>query len=213
MIRTWTPADGFTRKPKPVINPTVIEKPKSAQPPKPKRPKPSALKRQRAYWLKQNQLSPQDYTIANQYLVKQIRTQTPMIFVGDLGAITCTIRRLWRYDIDSIIDGRKKRIHKLDQAMYHKAEDAPAVEKLLTHDPTQACGRLPKARSERYQVDDAVLLASLTDKTPLCFALRTGHTLTGMVRWFTAYDIGLTCGDGVSVHLFRHAVSDCHPQR
>ena len=123
-IRTWTPADGFTRKPtvieKPMnrgmpssashaVKPTVVEKPKP--PVQAKRRKPS--ERQRAYWLKRNQLEPSEYTVADQYLVKQAKTQTPMVFVGYGRVYACTITKLWRYHVDLSIEGRKKRIHKL----------------------------------------------------------------------------------------------------
>lgn len=199
-IQVWTPETGFTRKTKPVIvKPTVVEKPTPAQPSKAKRRKPS--ERQRAYWLKQNQITAR--TIADQYLVKQAKTKTPMMFVSYGRVFPCTITKLRSYDIDLMVDGRKKRIHKLDMALYYKASDAPAVEKLLTFDSDSVTGRPPQKLSELDVVD----LSVLERGRAVTLTLRTGHRLTGVVRWFCVDDIGLTCGEGVKVHLFRHAIS------
>jgi len=199
-IRTWTPADGFTRKP---VKPTVTEKPKPPVQPKPKRRKPS--ERQRAYWLKRNRLSLQEYTVADQYLVKQIQTQTPMVFVGYGRVIACTVKKLWRYDLDLSIKERKRNFHKLDFAVYYKSVDASAVEKLLAFDADSVSGKPSRKLSEREAVD----MGALRTGASVTLTLRTGHTLTGEVRWITAYDIGLTLDNGAKVHCFKHAIVFC----
>jgi sRNA-binding regulator protein Hfq len=208
----WTPADGFTRKTKPVIvKPTVAEKPK----PPPVQPKPSSRKpseRQRAYWLKQNQLSPQEYTVADQYLVKQARTHTPMVFIGYGVIYSCTITWLWRYDLDLILDGvstgSTRRIHKLDLALYYKVQDKEAVEKRLAFDADSVRDRPSQKLSERDGVD----LSAVERGLKLTLTLRTGHRLTGVVRWVTDYDVGLTLPNGAKVHVFKHAISSCQPR-
>jgi len=214
-IKVWTPETGFTRKTQPVVTqPPVTEKPKPkskskpppAQPSKPKRPKPSALKRQREYWEKCNRLTPDDYTIADQYLVKQVKTQTPMVFLGYGMTYPCTVTKLWRYDIDLNIDGRWKRIHKLALAAHYKQSDASAVESLLSFDASLMREKPAWKLSER----EAVNVDALDKGAVVSLTLRTGHRLEGVVRWFTADDIGLTC-DGVKVLMFRHAIANCQP--
>lgn len=206
-ISVWTPADGFTRKP------TVTEPPKPspppAQPSKAKLPSPSVIRKQRAYWLKQNRLSPQDLTIADQYLLKQAKTKTPMVFVG-YGRVYCGIAKsVWRYFLRVFVGDKLITAHKLNLSLYYKQADAPAVAELLFFDASWVRERPTKKLSERNGID----LSALERNATVTLTLRTGHTLTGIVRWVSRYDVGLTLSNGAKVHVFKHAISDRQPQR
>jgi len=129
-----------------------------------------------------------------------------MVFVGYGRVYSCTITKLWRYFVDLRIDGCKKRIPKLALAVYYKASDASAVESLLSFDASLMREKPAWKLSER----EAVNVDALDKGAVVSLTLRTGHRLEGVVRWFTADDIGLTC-DGVKVLMFRHAIANCQP--
>ena len=63
-------------------------------------------------------------------------------------------------------------------------------------------------RKGRYKVSNEILKASQASKSPMTVALRTGQVFTGIVDWYTPFDIALILSNGGKVKIFRHGLYD-----
>ena len=63
-------------------------------------------------------------------------------------------------------------------------------------------------RKNRYQVSNKMLKMSQASKSSMTVALRTGEVFTGIVDWFTPFDIALILSNEGKVKIFRHGVYD-----
>jgi sRNA-binding regulator protein Hfq len=158
-------------------------------------------------WLNNNRIEG-EYSVAEKYINKQIREKTPMVFHGYDGTLHCQIARLWKYNLNLLVDGRQQSYSKLRLACYYKERDAAAVSEAMGVSPEIQARKLEPVvpRGQRYPADDVVLKESAKKRSPIFVALRTGHLFKGYVRWFTPHEIRLILSNGVKVHIFRHAL-------
>ena len=184
--------------------------PKSEKIPTPDATSPEELGRKvqrKLQWLQNNRIEG-EYSIAEKYISKQIREKTPMIFHTYDGTLHCQIERLWKYNLNLLVDGKQQSYSKLRLACYYKERDAPLVEHgMLVHPQIEAKKlEVVVPRKDRLRIDDVPLKESAKTKRPIFVALRTGQLFKGYVRWFTPYEIRLIVQNGAKVHIFRHAL-------
>jgi CspA family cold shock protein len=77
--------------------------------------------------LKQRPMKPRKYNVGEQYILKQIKFHTPMVFELYTESIRCTVKELLKYELKLLCDQDVRQIHKLDIKYCYKQEYQPAV--------------------------------------------------------------------------------------
>ena len=145
------------------------------------------------------------------YILKQVKQRTPMIFeVYNHEPIPGTIRRVDKFSIDLNVDEKVRNVLKHDIKYCYKQEDADKVKVAVTSDESiRAQGLTPVIpRKERYHVDDDVLKETKEEKKPVRILMREGEIISGIIEWFSFYDIKVCLLKGGKVVVFRHAIYD-----
>ena len=143
------------------------------------------------------------------YVQKQIRKKTPMVFELYGEHIEGIIRRRLTYALAVVsVNGEVCHIEKLNIKYMYKRDEMPQVVQDIEVDTDLKARNLVSitSRSERFQVDDRVLARCRREKIPVCLTLRGGEVITGIIRWFSQYDMKMILAHGGNVIVFRHGL-------
>ena len=144
------------------------------------------------------------------YFDKQIREKTEMVFIGYEENVDCTLIRMTLYDWVLTVAEKRLRRKKIDFSCCYKRKEAETAKATMITDSAVVNEKLKPIvpRKGRYKVSNEILKASQADKGPITVALRTGQVFTGIVDWFTPFDIALILSNGGKVKIFRHGLYD-----
>ena len=125
-------------------------------------------------------------------------------------AIEAVIVKRLTYDLDLLVDGEKERLNKLPIKYVYKKKDEPGVTANLTYDDAVLAKKLEpiKPRKERMQIDTRQLAFARQHHLPIRITLRGGEVFTGLIDWYSHYEIKMSVSEDVSVVVFRHAALD-----
>jgi len=152
--------------------------------------------------------------VARLYIDDQAKAQTPMVFVTGEGELHATVIESGMYEHLLRVDGEPTPVTKLTLEYHYKQVDAVTVAEKIGHDASadtegQPSTLLHHAAFRRLSNRDLWLYRQ--QHIPVRFTLRRAAQFTGLIEWFTPYEIKLNIGlrgeDGTaSVILHRHAV-------
>ena len=143
------------------------------------------------------------------YIQKQIRKKTPMVFELYGESIEGIISRRLTYSLVVVsVNGEVHHLEKLNiKYMYKRNEMSQVVQDIEVDAGLKAQGLISIVhRSERFQVDDRVLVRCRKEKIPVRLTLRGGEIITGVIRWFSQYDMKMLLAHGGNVIVFRHGL-------
>ena len=142
------------------------------------------------------------------YVQKQIRKKTPMVFELYRGHIEGIINRRLTYTLVVLTDGEAHHLEKLNiKYMYKKDEMSHIVQDIKVDAELKAQSLVSIVhKSERFQVDNRVLARCRKQKIPVRLTLRGGEIMTGVIAWFSQYEIKMFLAHGASVVVFRHGL-------
>ena len=142
------------------------------------------------------------------YVQKQIRKKTPMVFELYGEKVEGVIVRRLTYALDVLVKGRVRRIEKINIKYMCKREQEPRIASRIQIDPELKRQNLVSIvrSSERYQTEDSVLARCYKEKIPVTLTLRGGELITGIIDWFSQFEIKIDLVHGKSVVVFRHSL-------
>ncbi len=143
------------------------------------------------------------------YVQKQIRKKTPMVFELYGEHIEGIISRRLTYSLAVVsANGVEHHLEKLNiKYMYKRNEMSQVVQDIEVDMELKAQSLTAIVhRSERFQVDDRVLVRCRKEKIPVRLTLRGGEIITGVIRWFSQYDMKMLLAHGGNVIVFRHGL-------
>ena len=207
---------GDKPKPKPEVKPSPQPKPVAPDEPKEvtetqakvKEDKPKASKvRLQSKPKRTRKREPRDQR-AIDYFEKQVREKTEMVFIGYEETIDTTIIKRLVFEWVLAVNEKRNERKKTDFSCCYRQEDAEKVKATMITDLAIVNQKLEPIIpcKDRYQVSNKMLKMSQASKSPMTVALRTGQVFTGIVDWFTPFDIALILSNGGKVKIFRHGV-------
>ena len=133
-----------------------------------------------------------------------------MIFETYEGTVEAIVQKRLTYDLDLIVDNEKVRLNKLPIKYMYKKKDGDGVRgNLALDDKLRAKGLDPiKPRKERMQIDTRQLAFARQHRLPIRITLRGGEVFTGLIDWYSHYEIKMSVAEDISVVVFRHAALD-----
>ena len=115
----------------PKQNPKKANTAEKPSPPQKRKRKSRQINEKQIQWLKINGIKPQDYTRADQYLAKQKREQTPMVFISYGQNYLCKVDGHWKYNLNLLIDDQLQSLSKVQLCGYYKQRDAEPVSAVM----------------------------------------------------------------------------------
>ena len=143
------------------------------------------------------------------YVQKQIRRKTPMVFELYGEQIDGIISRRLTYALAVVsVDGEVHHLEKLNIKYMYKRDEMPQVVQDIEVDTDLKAQNLISIahRSERFQVHDQILARCRKEKIPVRLTLRGGEIITGIIKWFSQYDMKMLLAHGGNVIVFRHGL-------
>ena len=145
--------------------------------------------------------------VARRYIEDQTRDQTPMVFVTREGELHATVAQGGMYEHVLNVDGEPTTVKKVTLEYHYKQIDAATVAEKVVHDPSVDPENVRRGR----WIANRRLWVSRKQHIPVRATMRVGAQFTGLIEWFTPYEIKLNIGmrgeDGTaSVILHRHAI-------
>ena len=143
------------------------------------------------------------------YVQKQIRKKTPMVFELYGEHVEGIINRRLTYALAVVsVNGEVHHLEKLNIKYMYKRDEMPQVVQDIEVDTDLKAQNLISIvhRSERFQVDDHVLARCRKEKIPVRLTLRGGEIITGVIRWFSQYDMKMLLAHGGNIIVFRHGL-------
>lgn len=142
------------------------------------------------------------------YVQKQIRRKTPMVFELYGEHVEGIITRRLTYAFDVLVDGEVRRIEKINIKYMCKRDQIPRIVLGIGVDPDLEAKNLVSIarRSERFQIEDSVLARCYKEKTPVRLTLRGGEIISGIIDWFSQYEIKINFMHRSGVVVFRHGL-------
>jgi sRNA-binding regulator protein Hfq len=143
------------------------------------------------------------------YLEKQSRLKIPMVFeLYDGVTIHCLVDKILKYEVFLKVGEEMRKVEKLTIKYFYKEGYAQRVkENIEVDEDVKESGIKPiKKRLERYHVDDKELEEARKDKIRVVVTTNEGDMISGLIDWFSKYEIKLMVGDGATVVVMRHAV-------
>jgi CspA family cold shock protein len=155
--------------------------------------------------LKQRPMKPRKYNVGEQYILKQIKFHTPMVFELYTESIRCTVKELLKYELKLLCDQDVRQIHKLDIKYCYKQEYQPAVLANIRYDDSIKSQQLEpiKPIKECHQIEDDLLREARRGKSKIRLILRGGEIIEGTIDWFNPYQIKVKFPEGSSIPLHR----------
>lgn len=119
------------------------------------------------------------------------------------------IRRL-TYAFDILSDGQVRRIEKLSIKYMYKRNQAFQIMQHIDFDEALKCRKIDSVvpKSDRYQVEDSILTQCYKGKILVTARLHGGEIITGLVDWFSQYEIKINVTNRSGVVIFRHGLYD-----
>jgi hypothetical protein len=127
------------------------------------------------------------------------------------GLLTGTVAHCERYDIGFLLPGTEQP-EILPKHGIKLAADPGAIESVAASLGVDAAAKerglsASAALADRLRLDGEELVAWAEAERSLRAVLRDGDAVTGILRWFSRYELGLDLGaTGPGVVLFRHAL-------
>ncbi len=123
--------------------------------------------------------------------------------------LTGTVSNMTAYSFNLTVDGGEpEEIHKLQAMAAWSPDSWKRVRKVLKTDKKRSADPkdpVPKPQ-DRYACSDKRLFRCLDEETPVTVTSLEGMQLSGLVRWVSRFELGLTLkGDSEAV-VFRHAL-------
>jgi sRNA-binding regulator protein Hfq len=145
------------------------------------------------------------------YVQKQIKKRTPMVLELYGETVEGVIRRRLTYALDVLVGGKQRRIEKIDIKYMYKRNQTPPTAQWIAIDPELKAKNLVSIvrRSERFHIDNKPLARCCRDKTPVRLILRSGEMITGVIDWFSQYEIKIDVMNGKGIVVFRHGLHRC----
>ncbi len=143
------------------------------------------------------------------YVQKQIRRRTPMVFELYGGHIEGIISRRLTYALAVVlVNGEVHHLEKLNIKYMYKQDEMSQVVQDIEVDADLKAQNLVSIvpRSERFQIDDRVLARCRKEKNPVRLILRGGEIITGVISWFSQYEMKIFLAHGGNVIVFRHGL-------
>lgn len=143
------------------------------------------------------------------YVQKQIRKKTPMVFELYGDHIEGIISRRLTFTLNVVsVNGEVHHLEKLNIKYMYKRDELPQVVRDIEVDTDLKAQNLISIvhKSERFQVDDRVLVRCRKEKIPVRLTLRGGEIITGVIKWFSQYDMKMLLSHGGNVIVFRHGL-------
>ncbi len=143
------------------------------------------------------------------YVQKQIRKKTPMVFELYGEHIEGIISRRLTYALAVVsVNEEVHHLEKLNIKYMYKQDEMSQVVQDIEVDTDLRTQNLISIvhRSERFQVDDRVLVRCCKKKIPVRLTLRGGEIITGLIKWFSQYDMKMLLAHGGNVIVFRHGL-------
>ena len=143
------------------------------------------------------------------YVQKQIRKKTPMVFELYGGNIEGIITRRLTYALAVVsVNEEVHHLEKLNIKYMYKRDEMPQVVQDIEVDTDLKARNLISIvhKSERFQVDNRVLARCRKEKIPVRLTLRGGEIFTGVIGWFSQYDMKMLLVHGGNVIIFRHGL-------
>jgi len=151
------------------------------------------------------------------YIKKQIQHKTPMIFGlyglasnPSLQVAEGRILRGYTYILDLLVAKEERlRVEKINLKYMYKVDDRFEIEPNIQTDTSIQQLALGPARqkSERYEIDEEMLVRCFKEKRMMTLVTRAGEVFTGHIDWFSDYEIKIRL-DVVrkSVVVFQHTL-------
>ena len=142
------------------------------------------------------------------YVQKQIRKRNPMVLELYGETVKGIIIRRLTYSLDILSEGQVRRIEKIDIKYMYKQEQASLIRLKISYDEVLKHQNLVSivSRFERYGVDDTVLSRCYKERIPVIATLKGGEIITGIIDWFSQYEIKINLNSGKGVVVFRHGL-------
>ena len=143
------------------------------------------------------------------YVQKQIRKKTPMVFELYGEHIEGIITRRLTYALAVVsANGEVHHLEKLNIKYMYKREEMAQVVQDIEVDAGLKAQNLNSIvhKSARFQVDDRVLVRCCKKNIPVRLTLRGGEIITGVIRWFSQYDMKMLLAHGGNAVVFRHGL-------
>ena len=142
------------------------------------------------------------------YVQKQIRRKTPIVFELHGEHIEGIISRRLTYILVVLVDGQLHHLEKLNIKYMYKQDEASLIVPDIEVDADLKAQNLASIahKSERFQVDDRVLAHCRKEKIPVRLTLRGGEIITGVIGWFSQYEMKMLLAHGGNVVVFRHGL-------
>ena len=119
------------------------------------------------------------------------------------------IRRL-TYALDVLSEGQVRRIEKISIKYMYKRNQAFQIERHIEFDEALKCRKLDTIvpKSDRYQVEDSILTQCYKENISVTARLHEGEVITGLVDWFSRYEIKINVTNRSGIVIFRHGLYD-----
>lgn len=144
------------------------------------------------------------------YVQKQIRKKTSMVFVLYSDTLVGIIIRRLTYAFDVLSDGKVRRIEKINIKYMYKQNQAFQILQFIAFDEALKRRKLDAIvpKSDRFQVEDGILKKCYKQKISVTATLHGGEIITGLVDWFSRYEIKINLTKMSGVVIFRHGLYD-----
>ncbi len=144
------------------------------------------------------------------YVQKQIRKKTLMVFARYGETLVGVIIRRLTYTLDVLSDGKVRRIEKMSIKYMYKRNQAYQILPHIVFDEALKCRKLDAIvpKSDRFHVEDNILNKCCKDRILVTATLHGGEIVTGLVAWFSRYEIKINITNMNGVVIFRHGLYD-----
>ena len=119
------------------------------------------------------------------------------------------IRRL-TYAFDVLSEGQVRRIDKIGIKYMYKRNQAFQIMRHIEFDEALKRRKLDAIvpKSNRYQIEDGILTQCCKENISVTARLHGGEIITGLVDWFSRYEIKINVTNRSGVVVFRHGLFD-----
>ena len=131
-----------------------------------------------------------------------------MVFELHREHIEGIISRRLTYILVVLVDGQLHHLEKLNIKYMYKQDEASLIVPDIEVDADLKAQNLVSIahKSERFEVDDRVLARCRKEKIPVRLTLRGGEIITGVISWFSQYEMKMLLAHGGNVVVFRHGL-------
>ena len=142
------------------------------------------------------------------YVQKQIRKKTQMVFARYGETVEGIIIRRLTYAFDVLSEGHVRRIEKISIKYMYRRNQASQIIMHIGFDEALRSRKLAAIvpRFERYEVENHLLTRCCKENISVTSTLHGGEIITGLVDWFSQYEIKVNITNRNGVVIFRHGL-------